>query len=395
MTAVHDPLADTTAAEAPAGDRRAWRHALLIAAVAHVLSRLVVAAAAAAVAAARDPRPDSAARPILDVLTSWDGLWYLRIVRDGYPASVPPDITFNQVEARAAFFPLYPMVVRAADRLLPGGDVAAAIAVNLALGVTFVYLVGLLARRLFGVRVATRAMVLASVFPGSFVLSFTYSEAVMLALAALCLLLLLDHRWLLAGLVAAVCTAARPNAVAIAAACAWAALVAIKDDREWSALVAPALAPVGFVAFQLWLGWHADEPGVWFRVQNEAWDEGVSFGLTAIGNTIEFFLHPFGSATDALTALCVVAMGVGLWALWRMRLPGVLTVYTLVVLALMLLPDTVTARPRFLYTAFPLLIAFAAWWKADDEDGWGLVLAASGAGLFGVVTLYGLYAAIP
>ena len=33
----------------------------------------------------------------------------------------------------------------------------------------------------------------------------------------------------------------------------------------------------------------------------------------------------------------------------------------------MLLPDTVTARPRFLFTAFPLLIAVAAVWPDDDE----------------------------
>ena len=50
----------------------------------------------------------------------------------------------------------------------------------------------------------------------------------------------------------------------------------------------------------------------------------------------------------------------GLWAMWKRRLPLPVTVYTLGILALMLLPQTVTARPRFLFTAFPLLIAVAA-----------------------------------
>ena len=35
-------------------------------------------------------------------------------------------------------------------------------------------------RRLFGNKVASRAMVLTALFPGSFVLSFAYSEALML-----------------------------------------------------------------------------------------------------------------------------------------------------------------------------------------------------------------------
>ncbi len=67
---------------------------------------------------------------ITGVLTQWDGLWYLEIVRSGYPRSIPPDITYFQLEARAAFFPLYPLLVRAFDRILPGGDTLAALAVN-------------------------------------------------------------------------------------------------------------------------------------------------------------------------------------------------------------------------------------------------------------------------
>ncbi len=81
-------------------------------------------------------------------------------------------------------------IARAADWILPGGDTLAAILVNLVLGAVAVVLVGLLARELYGVTVASRAMVLFVVFPGSFVLSFTYSEATLIVLAAACLLFL-------------------------------------------------------------------------------------------------------------------------------------------------------------------------------------------------------------
>ena len=68
------------------------------------------------------------------------------------------------------------MLVRAADRILPGGDTVSALAVNAVLGVAFILAIGLLARALKGDRVAGRTMVLAALFPGSFVLSFAYSE---------------------------------------------------------------------------------------------------------------------------------------------------------------------------------------------------------------------------
>jgi hypothetical protein len=372
-----------------------WRRALLWSALTYVVSRAAVLAGAGAAAAAKEPRPPSGAGPILQVLTSWDGLWYFEVVRHGYPRSVPPDITFHQLEARAAFFPLFPRTVWLLDKVLPGGDVAAGLALNLVLGAAFVFLVGVMARRLFGNKVAARAMVLTALFPGSFVLSFAYSEAMMLVLAAACLLLLMDRRWVLAGLVAALATASRPNAIALIAACLAAAIAAIVERREWKALLAPLLSPLGWIAFQLFLFHQTGERGVWFRVQRQAWDEGNSFGLTAIKDIGNAFVHPLDSPRNLLTLLCVAAMAFGLYALWKRPVPLPATVYTLAILVLMLLPRTVTARPRFLFTAFPLMIAVAAIWPERDDEGWPLLLAACGAGLAAVTALYGVLGAIP
>jgi hypothetical protein len=65
------------------------------------------------------------------------------------------------------------------------------------------------------------------------------------------------------------------------------------------------------------------------------------------------------------------------------------------VLALMLLPSTVTARPRFLYTAFPLLISAAAWYGARRREWWELTVVASCVGLTALTVLYGVLGAIP
>ena len=372
-----------------------WRRALLWGGVAYALSRAAVLAGAGAASAAEQPRPPSGLGPIVQVLTSWDGNWYFEVTRTGYPRSIPPNVTFNDLEARAAFFPLYPRMVWALDKVMPGGDVIAALILNLVLGAVFVLLVGLMTRRLFGNKVASRAMVLTSLFPGSFVLSFAYSESVMLVLVAGCLLLLMERRWLFSGILAGLATASRPNAIAVVAACLAASAVAIAERREWKSLLAPLLAPVGWISFQLFLAHQTGEQGAWFRVQREAWEEGTSFGLRAVKDIGNAIVHPWNSPKNTLTLLCVAAMIFGLWAMWKRRLPLPVTVYTLGILALMLLPQTVTARPRFLFTAFPLLIAVAAVWPEDDDELWPLLTAACGTGLVAVTVLYGVFGAIP
>ena len=68
--------------------------------------------------------------------------------------------------------------------------------------------------------------------------------------------------------------------------------------------------------------------------------------------------------------------------------------------------STVTARPRFLYTAFPLVLCFAAWWENSawlqralrgDRDGnaWALFVGLNCAGLAALTALYGVYGVIP
>ena len=340
----------------------------------------------------------SATRPIIDVLTSWDGLWYMDIVRNGYPRNIPPNVTYHVDEARVAFFPLFPILGRTFDRVLPGGDSFAVLTLNAILGLIAVVLIGLIGQRLYGERVGRTSATLAAIFPGSFVLSFAYSEALMIVLAAACLWCLIEREWVAAGVFAALATATRPNGLALVFACGVAALFAIRDRRDWQALAAVALAPLGFITFQIWLGEHTGEAGVWFRVQREAWGEGASFGWTAVRNTVEAIVQPLTSPTDTITAIAVGATVALVWMSWRARLPWVLTAYSWCVLALMLAPATVTARPRFLYTAFPLLIGAAKWYerrRRTDEMLWPMTLAASGAGLAALTGLYGVFGAIP
>lgn len=399
-----------------------WRKAIAHGFLAYVMSRLAVFVGAAIVAAElraddnrirerfiwgpimrADPHARSLAMPrsatsmILDVLTSWDGIWYMRIVRFGYPSFVPPHITYDDTQARVAFFPAFPYLVKIVDRVLPGGDTFAALFTNVALGALFVLLVGVLARAWFGATHARTAMVLIAIFPGSFVLSFAYSEALLLCLAALCLVCIHEEKWLMAGLSALLATASRPNGIAVAAACLVAAVVASRRHRSWRPMIAPLLAPFGLLGFQFLIDWHTGESGVWFRVQGQAWDEGASFGLTALRRSVEAFTQPLTSPTDLITAAAFAATIVLVVIAWRSRrLPVEAAAYSTIILALMLLPSTVTARPRFLFTAFPLLIAAAAWLdEPRRKEWWPYVVGICFAGLTALTAVYGVYAAIP
>jgi Gpi18-like mannosyltransferase len=290
---------------------------------------------------------------------------------------------------------MYPRLVHYIDNIVPGGPVSVALLINLLLGGFFIYLIGRITRDLFDVKTAEKAMIIAAFFPGSFVLSMAYSEALMLCISCLCFIALSKKAWLWAGILAALGTACRPNGVALVLACAVAAFLAIKDDRDWKALIAPAISPLGFIGFMAFLFHHTDENFAWFRVQTEAWKEGTSFGATAVSRTFDFFLNPTSSPTTVLTAASMAAMILALWCLRKYRIPAMYTAYTAGVLILMLLPATVTARPRFLFTAFPLIFPVARQLRDDEDKWWPLTLILFATGLVTVMGMYGVRAAIP
>ena len=145
----------------------------------------------------------------------------------------------------------------------------------------------------------------------------------------------------------------------------------------------------------MWLGQHTGERGVWFRVQSEEWGEGASYGWTAVRRTVEAFSSPLTSPTNLITAASVMTMLLMIFFAYHKRLPLPMVAYCAGILALMLLPNTATARPRFLFTAFPLFISAAAYLHTVRRDLWPYVIGACSAGLVVLTALYGVFGAIP
>lgn len=287
---------------------------------------------------------------------TWDTGWYLLVAQSGYPASVPEEAG-KAVQSTIGFFPLYPLAIRAAHNLgLPYP--AAGLLISGIAGLAAAVLLWLLVRHLSGPAIADRAVALFCFFPGALVLSLAYSEALMLALSIGCLYALLRDRWITAGVLAGLATAVRPNAIALVAACTFAAGTAVWRRREWRSLLAPALSPMGLIVFFVYLGRRTGAADAYMRTQREGWEQTLEPG-SAVGTIRKFLDQPFADTNITVTTFGLLFLAVALVLLVRSRPPGVLLIYAVVVMGLALTNEKMGARPRFLLTAFPLVTVLA------------------------------------
>lgn len=315
-----------------------------------------------------------------------DASWYIDTAQFGYAAqaATPDAIAADPAVLRGAFFPLWPLLLRVTRPLGVPLEVTATVLATV-LGFAVVVLSWLIVARLADRAAADRAGVLVCVFPGSFVLSIAYAEALMLTLVALCLLALLDRRWLAAGIAAALATATRPNAIAVLPACVWAAARAIRQGGSWRAAVAPALAPVGVLSFHVFLWRRTGRPDAWSLIQRNGWQEGVDFGARTVDRLGEVATWASPDPGTVLLALGAATVLAGAWALWRWRPPAELPLYTAGVVGLAAVAQTLGPRPRFVFTALPLVWALAVW----ARGGWFRLLSVASAGGLAVLsTMY-------
>jgi hypothetical protein len=147
------------------------------------------------------------------VFAGWDSGWYFDIARHGYYFN--PD-----GQSSIAFFPLYPMLMRAVAWPFGGTDKAtwmAGIVVSYAAFALALFAVHRFTQQLFGDRqVARRAVLYLAVFPFSFFLTRVYAESVFLLTSVLAVSGAYNGRWWRAGIWGALATLARPNGILIA-----------------------------------------------------------------------------------------------------------------------------------------------------------------------------------
>jgi hypothetical protein len=227
-------------------------------------------------------------------LLEWDGGWFVRVAVNGYPSgyTFAPDGTLEANEL--AFFPLFPMLIRAVTAL--GVDAGtAAIAVSWLASVGAAIALHLLGSTLFGRRAGWALVAICCSAPVSVVLSMAYSEGLFLALVAGMLTAAHRRVWWAAGLLGLLASLTRPTGAAAAVALAVAAAVAIRESRAtggggtWKPVVAALVAMAGVPAYLGWVALRVGDLDAWFRIQAAGWGTSFDYGestVTFLGRTL-------------------------------------------------------------------------------------------------------------
>ena len=328
----------------------------------------------------------------------WDSVWYARIAEGGYGHRVV--LPGGEVHADLAFFPLFPALERAGAALTPLRVYDAGLLIGWTASLLAAWGIHAVALRVTGRRaVAGTLVVLWGAYPTAFVQSMAYTEALFTALAAWALYAALTGRWLTAGALAAAAGLTRPSGVAVVAA-VWVALgqahgMPLWRERRvppWRALLGAGLAPLGWLGYVAWVGWHEGSPLGYFEVQ-AGWGNGFDGGAALLG-----FLWGLltGGPASALGGLGLVgALALVAWLLWlgvRQRQPWPLLAFTAVMVATSLVGSGYFgSRPRLMMPAFGLLlpVALAVVRLAPARRVPVLVAAAAASGVYGAFTLLG------
>ena len=296
-------------------------------------------------------------RSLAGQLARWDGTWFLRAAEQGWPRHLP--MSHGHVAANTiAFFPVFPIAIRWLSSATTLSPLAVGVTLSAVTGLTAVVAVGLLVRRFTESDRAMRATLLFAVFPGTFAFSLVYSEGIVLTCVALGLLALLHRRWWLAGLLGLLATATSPIALAFVLSCAWCAGWAAWRERSLRPLVAPVLAPLGFLAYMAWLWRHTGELNAWRLTERGGWHSSPSltYPLRVLATFVRNPLSPTMTG-QILVAGTVVAVIGGVLAI-RQRQPAPVLIYGLAAAVLAAIASPVGLRPRFLMLAFPLVVAY-------------------------------------
>lgn len=315
--------------------------------------------------------------PFLNQAVSWDSEFYLSVAVVGYD---DPDVRVvntpvGDYPMSAAFFPLYPLVMRvlmAPLSLLGLNPIATATLAGVLVSVLGT-LAGCLAlydivRNALEEADAQRAAAYLLFFPSAFFLAQVYTEGLFIGLAFGCLALLRRGRWAWAALLAVLATWTRAVGIALLLPMLWTALQTVdwragawrRLRREQWSRVGLALSPVA--AFLLW--W-LSPLGERFRPVQQYWFGRGAFSwkssLQTWANAWDLFAngHIQSRAYYLIEFAAIILALVACLYLLR-RMPD-LALFGLAVLFITLTSGQAQGMHRYVLAVPPLFVALAIW----------------------------------
>lgn len=317
--------------------------------------------------------------PLMNEFANWDGMWYRALANRGYPAEA------LHTRTTLGFFPLYPLVIWTVARPLMlvtshssiWAITWAGVIVSGVGGLVATLLVQRLATGWWGRGAGRRAAALFCLFPGSVVFSMVYAEGIVIPLAAGCILALQNRRWLLAGILAGLATAAEPEALVLVVVCAVSAGLELRR-RGWHAprarrsLIAPLLSITGIVGVESFLWAWTGTPFAYTIAQRFGWGEradplALAFLTKSLIKEISVahFNHPTINLNSIIglvgAALLLVLVVLLLRSRREVSIEAI--IWTIGISLIAITSQYVPPNPRLLITAFPALVVLARYMR--------------------------------
>ena len=318
----------------------------LVAAV--VVSRLLVLLAALSAETVVGPNPNlipGDPAPILQSLTSWDGAWYLGIVRQGYHAAAFPGGYHDY-----AFLPLYPMLVRLLSLPFPGWEGLIAVLLSNAMFVVAVVLLVRLTEGMFGRNLGYRSAAIMALFPFSAAFSMAYAESLFTALMLGAFLAVERRRPVYAGLLLALATLTRLQGVILLLPLVWVLWERSGRRRPSAGWLALLLGPLAAGAALGWVIWLTGDPSAYGAAQGE-------WGRLGLGGDPQGSLVAGFSTSVALVHAINFTVLIGATFLFvfvrRDRIPAAYVSVPALFLVVVFLSGSIQSIGRLLLPAFP------------------------------------------
>ena len=278
---------------------------------------------------------------------SWnrhDTEWYLRLAAEGYHGERAP-----------AFFPLYPLLVRAA-----GGGLVAAMLVSAVAYLGLLVVLYRLVEREYGHVPARRALCWLAAFPTAFYLAAGYNMAVTGFLLVVAVYAMRHQHWAVAGVAGAFATASRASALLLV-------VVFLVECRRrpgrhlwWGALI-----PVGLLSYAAFLWTRYGDPLAFAHAQR-SWGRGLDWPWVGFLRAATWVVAPPqpGAGLPNLLDLCAALLLVLTLLLGWRRLPASFLALQAGLTALAVstpsdgsgLPMALLSVSRLALEAFPLFV---------------------------------------
>jgi Mannosyltransferase (PIG-V) len=298
--------------------------------------------------------------------SGWDGAIYGTIATSGYP-----------LPQYAPFFPLFPLLERAAAFVTGWNPAAAGVLVANLVCLPALGLLRVLIEREAGRELARRTLLLLAIFPTALYLAAAYTESLFLLLSVAAFLALRERRYLMAGVLAALATLTRPVGILLLVPLAWQCAAQVRerglpDVRGMLRMAAALGLPIAALGgFWLYLAARFGSLTVMLQAQAGTWGKHLTWPWVGLAQAFA----ALGPATTLIRMHILLDIGFTLLfaalALFAMgRLPPPYGLYALANASLVILTPAqragytwaaLASNGRYLLVVFPCLWVLALW----------------------------------